>query len=171
MTEGNWNVLICRAVLCRLGRRLPHPVVSPSPRRVRCGRPESLSVVSQTPERTSDSGTSVEHLMGPGLQKRTGKQVVDQPQPGCAWRTAVSHATSGRPCRQPACGVHRPSDRHPVAPKWRFGAPLPDERDHRNGANIRRSARFGIHVARIAAYVWLRPRMQHYSVQRLGRHT
>jgi hypothetical protein len=29
----------------------------------------------------------------------------------------------------------------------------------------------GWHVARITAYVRLRPRMQRYSVQRLGRHT
>jgi Domain of unknown function (DUF1905)/Bacteriocin-protection, YdeI or OmpD-Associated len=38
------------------------------------------------------------------------------------------------PGRQPACGVHRPSDKHPVAPKWRFGAALSDERDHRHGS-------------------------------------
>jgi hypothetical protein len=48
---------------------------------------------------------------------------------------------------------------------------------HRNPARLpharnRRSARFGIHVGRIVAYVRLRPRMQRrYSVQRLGRHT
>jgi hypothetical protein len=38
-------------------------------------------------------------------------------------------------------------------------------------ARNRRYAQFGIHVARIAAYVRLRPRKHHYSVKRLCRRT
>ena len=42
---------------------------------------------------------------------------------------------------------------------------------HESAAPSRRSAQLWIRVARIAAYVRLRPRMQRYSVRRLSRHT
>jgi hypothetical protein len=60
--------------------------------------------------------------------------------------------------------------RRKCVPNWRICASAGFGTDSTTPANIRRSARFGIHVGRIVGYVRLQPRMRRYSVQRLGRH-
>jgi hypothetical protein len=60
-----------------------------------------------------------------------------------------------------------PSQTH----NWEIRAPPATRSARTSDAPSRRSARFGIHVRRIVAYVRLRLRMQRYSVQRLARHT